>query len=141
MILRFIVFPLGPRYRVPDDRLDAAVANSLLSPGSSRDRLTAMVYIGDDQQQTGRLERALTLSVKADPVERKIKKASGRKAMTLAEMQRLAEECLESGVVNQDEADTLLAAARARHDAIQVDSFENLRGNQSEKFQYERGEK
>ncbi len=139
MILRFIVFPSGLRYRAPDDRLDSAVANLLLSPGPARDRLTAVVYIGDDQEQTGRLERALTLGVKADPIERKIKKATGRKAMTLGAMQRLVEDCLESSVINQDEADTLLAAAHARHDTIQVDAFENLHGGQPKKFQYERG--
>ncbi len=141
MILGLVVFPLGPRYRAPDDHLDSAVARLLLSPGSSRDRLTGMVYIGDENQQTGRLESALTLSIKADPIERKIKKASGRKAMTIGAMQRLVEDCLELSVIDQDEADILLAAARARRDAIQVDAFEDLRGSQPEKFQYERDEK
>lgn len=139
MILRFLVFPLGPRYRGPDDDLDSAVAKILLSPGPSRDRLTSMVYIGDDSQQTGRLESALAMSVKASPIEQKIKKETGRKAMTIGTMQRLVEECLGSGVISQSEADILLAAARARHDAIQVDDFENLFGKQTEKFQCERG--
>jgi acyl-CoA dehydrogenase len=140
MVLRLIVFPLGPRYRAPDDHMDSAVANTLLSPSELRDRLTSLVYIGDDQQQTGRLENALKLTIEADPVERKIKKATGRKAMTLSAAQRLAADCLESGIINQQQADCLLAAARARYDAIQVDAFENLRGELPENYRYDRSD-
>jgi acyl-CoA dehydrogenase len=123
-LLRFIVFPLGQRYRAPTDRMDHAVANLLLNPGNSRNRLTGEVYIGNDQQQTGRLEKALLLTVEAEAIERKIKKAIGRKAMTLRDTQDLVEHCLENDVITSDEADSLLTAALARNDVIQVDAFE-----------------
>jgi acyl-CoA dehydrogenase len=133
-LLRFIVFPLGQRYRAPTDRMDHAVAILLLNPGEPRDRLAGDVYIGNDQQQTGRLEKTLLLTVEAEAIERKIKKAIGRKAMTLSGTRELIEHCLEKDVITKDEANILLTAAVARNEVIQVDAFEwapqNFRGTQ-----------
>ncbi len=138
MILRLVVFPLGPRYRAPGDRLDSAVAKLLLSPGRARDRLTAEVYIGDELQQTGRLEKTLKLTVDTEAIEQKIKRAIGRKAMTLDSMQGLVKDCLAQNVISADEADELLVAARARYETIQVDAFESLSADQSEVYHYDR---
>jgi acyl-CoA dehydrogenase len=133
-LLRFIVFPLGQKYRAPTDRMDHAVASLLLNPGEPRDRLAGEVYIGNDQQQTGRLEKTLLLIVEAETIERKIKKAIGRKAMTLSGTRELVEHCLEKDVITKDEANILLTAAVARNEVIQVDAFEwapqDFRGTQ-----------
>jgi hypothetical protein len=114
--------------------MDHAVASLLLNPGEPRDRLAGDVYIGNDQQQTGRLEKTLLLTVEAEAIERKIKKAIGRKAMTLSGTRELIEHCLEKDVITKDEANILLTAAVARNEVIQVDAFEwapqNFRGTQ-----------
>jgi len=125
-MLRFIVFPSGAFYRVPDDRLEHQLAKHLMQPGDSRDRLTADVYIGDAEQQTGRLEAALTLSIQSRSIEQKIKRMLGKKAMLLTETKSLISESLEQEIINDAEAALLLKAAEARHAVIQVDEFETL---------------
>jgi len=125
-LLRILILPMGALYRGPDDQLDRQVAERLLSPGESRDRLTREVYIGDRQQQTGRLERALELTLLAEPIEKKIKKSLGKKAMILTDMQVLVAEALADSIITEEEAGALLEAAQARHDVVQVDAFVSL---------------
>ena len=48
LVLRGIVFPLGRRYRTPNDRLTRACAHILLSDSEARDRLTDGVYLSPD---------------------------------------------------------------------------------------------
>lgn len=124
--LRVLAFPLGQRYRPPTDAMDRDVALLLQNPSDTRDRLTYGVYIGDENQQTGRIEQALDLTIAAETVEKKIKLATGRKAMTLGATQVMVKESLQDKVISQDEADLLLKAAKARNDVIQVDAFKSL---------------
>ena len=140
MALRLLIFPLGPRYHRPSDRADSEIATLLLGPGGPRERLTKLVFMGDDKQQTVRLERALNLAVQSEEIEDKIRQANGRKAMTLSEMKVLADESLEQGVINAQQAETLLVAAQARNDLIQVDAFINLHDDKVEPFK-QRGSK
>lgn len=120
--MRVIVFPLGLRHHLPSDKLDHQVATLLLSPSATRDRLTPDVYI-DDVGQTGKLERALRLCIESEPIEKKIKKLMGRKAMVLSDTKSLIKDALVAKVISQPEADVMLEAVIARNDVIQVDSF------------------
>ncbi len=126
MLLKVIVFPLGRRYKAPNDVLDHTVADILLKPSQTRDRLTENVFISDEHGQTGKLERALLLTEETQAIERKIKQALGRKAMLLAQTEQLAADSLEQGVINEKEAKLLVEAAQARNEVIQVDAFASL---------------
>ncbi len=126
-LLRLIVFPLGQRYHAANDPLDQQVAELLLSSGDARQRLTADVYIGDEQQQTGRLENALNLTLESREIEQKIRAKLGKKAMTLGDTHRLVEQSLAQSIISDQEAELLLAAARARNDVIQVDAFTSIK--------------
>ncbi len=126
VLLRMLVFPLGQRYRPPSDQMDHAVAKLLLSPSDTRERLTADVYVGDENTQTGRLEHTLRLSIEGEAIEQKIKDALNRKAMLLGETQALAKHALEKEIISKDEAATLVKAAIARNELIQVDAFASL---------------
>ena len=48
------------------------VARRLIEPGATRDRLTAGMFIGAADQPVGLLERALAVTVMAEPIERKL---------------------------------------------------------------------
>ena len=126
LVLRMIILPLGTQYPGPDDRLDHRVAGLLLRTGDTRQRLTSDVYIGDENQQTGRLERAFKLTMDTEQIEQKIKQTLGKKAMTLGGMQALIDESLERSVISDREAALLLEAARSRYEVIQVDAFASL---------------
>jgi len=124
-LLRIVVFPLGLPYRVPDDQLEHRVADLLLGRGDAVQRLTPDVYVGDDTQ-TGRLEKALRLTLETEAIEQKIKKALGEKAMTMVDMRALIAKSIKRSVISAQEAEALLAAATARNEVIQVDAFASL---------------
>ena len=70
------MFPLGRRFRYPNDALGHEVASLLLEPSDARDRLTEGLYVSEDPQDiTGRLEYALQKVLAAEPIERKLGKA------------------------------------------------------------------
>lgn len=97
----------------PSDRLGAEAADVLRRPGPQRDRLTAGIYLPKaPDEPLAKLERAFLLVRDAAPLLHRIAKA------------RLsADEALEAGIVTPDEADVLRAAAEARAEVLQVDSF------------------
>src|SRR5206468_12797909 len=80
-LMRRVIFPLGRPYVVPSDRLGHAVARLLIEPSATRDRLTAGMFIGDPEEPVGLLERALAVTIAAEPIERKLNDAIRRGAL------------------------------------------------------------
>ncbi len=123
VVLRAVIFPLGRRFRTPNDRLGHSVAKLLLEPGDSRDRLTDALYISHDPDDvTGCLEVALNLSIKAEPVEREIKERGLRQPYNMDYPAWLALLVAE-GEITSSQSDVLLASAAATRRVIMVDDF------------------
>jgi acyl-CoA dehydrogenase len=75
-LLRVVVFPLGRRERAPGDRLTHRVAQLLLAPSDTRERLTSGVYkSARSGHPVGLMEQALPQVIAAEPLERKFLKA------------------------------------------------------------------
>jgi acyl-CoA dehydrogenase len=75
-LLRLVVFPLGRRERAPGDRLTHKVAQLLLAPSDTRDRLTHGIYTSARSgHPIGMMEQALPQVIAAEPLERKLLKA------------------------------------------------------------------
>jgi acyl-CoA dehydrogenase len=74
-LLRLIVQPLGAHRRGPSDALTLACAALMLEPSPMRDRLTAGIYLGDSDDGVAALERAFALTVAAEPVRQKLRRA------------------------------------------------------------------
>jgi len=125
LVLRGIVFPLGRRYRTPNDKLTQACARILLSESEARDRLTEGVYLSDDPEDlTGSVEYALRCVLAADPVERKLKDARRKRPYGVdyaTWLQQLGAE----GVLTQNDVDALMLAEEATRRVIMVDDFPN----------------
>jgi acyl-CoA dehydrogenase len=123
--LRMFVFPKGLTLAAPHDKWGARVAAILINPGPARDRLTSGIYLPRDEDDViGRLEFALEATIKAEPIEGRIRKAQKEGKLpqqTLAE-RRLA--ALQQQVVTQEEYDHLLYNDRLRRDVVKVDDFE-----------------
>lgn len=125
LILRGIVFPLGRRYRTPNDTLTQACARILLSESEARDRLTAGVYLSDDPEDvTGCLDFALRAVVAADDAERKLK-ASKRTMPYGLDYQSWLKQLTEEDVITAEEASLLLLASIATKRVVEVDDFAN----------------
>ncbi len=124
--LRLLVFPKGLTLNSPYDKVGAKVARLLLTPGATRDRLTAGIYNPRREDDTfGRLDLAMEAAIKADPIEAKMReavKAGKLPQRTLAERRQAA---LAQGVLTQGEYDHLVYTDRLRRDVIKVDDFEH----------------
>ncbi len=125
LILRGIVFPLGRRYRTPNDKLTQACARVLMQPSEARDRLTEGLYITRDPgDATGAIEYALDCVMAAADAERKIKDSRKKQPYGVtyeAWLQSLAGE----GIITAEEVTLVAVAAKATHAVVMVDDFPN----------------
>lgn len=122
--LRPTVFPLGARRRPPSDRVVAAAARSLIDGNPARAALTREMHVpGDDDPGLGRLEKALRLTLEAEPLRRKLREAVKSGALPRAEESALTAAAAEKGLISASERSQLESAWRARDDAIQVDDY------------------
>lgn len=123
VILRGVVFPLGRRFRTPNDKLGREVANILLTPGEARDRLTEALYISRDPNDvTGCLEVALELAIAADPIEKSLKDKGLRQPYDQDYLEWLAS-LVKSGDLTDSDASVLKDSAVATRKVIMVDDF------------------
>lgn len=123
-VLRFLIFPLGMRFKPPRDKLGHQIAELLLTPSQARDRLTDGVFMPMNEADTvAKLEDALVKVIKAEHIERKIKKAFKGYQPGYQVLERMLETALSQHIINEDEAKTLREAEQARWEVIQVDDF------------------
>jgi acyl-CoA dehydrogenase len=123
VIIRHSIFPLGLSLRLPNDSLGHRVASLLIRPGEARDRLTEGIYITDDPEDiTGCLEDALHKVIKAEPIERRVRRGSLQQH-GLEDYAQWVERLKVAEQVSSDEADTLLQARKATMKVVRVDDF------------------
>ena len=109
---------------MPSDKLGHKVAQEMQQTGELRDRLTDGIYIPDDRSEAvGRYEYALEMNEKAEPVYRKLRKATKSKELPKKQPRFLIDTALEKGIISEDEAALVRRAEDARVDLVQVDDF------------------
>ncbi|HET7359850.1 MAG TPA: acyl-CoA dehydrogenase [Rhodanobacteraceae bacterium] len=124
-IARFVVFPLGPRFRRPSDALGARVARAILEDREARVRLTEDIFVpGPDEVGLGTLEAALDKAVRAIPVETKLRDAVRAGRLDRAPGDMLDDLGLAAGVISEAEYQLLEDAREAREEAVRVDAFD-----------------
>jgi acyl-CoA dehydrogenase len=125
LVLRGIVFPLGRRYRTPNDKLTQACARILLANSEARDRLTDGVYVSDDPSDvTGSIEYALRCVLAAEDAEKKIKTTRRTQPYGVDYETWLQQLCAEN-VIDAEESALLVEAAKATRLVVDVDDFPN----------------
>jgi len=125
-ILRWFIFPLGMHFKAPGDRLGHKIAEILLTPSQARDRLTDGVFIPMNEADTvARLEDALVKTIKAEHVERKLKKSMPSYQPGYQVLEKMLANALERNIINEEEAELMREAETARWHVIQVDDFPN----------------
>jgi hypothetical protein len=124
-VLKGLVFPVGNHFEKPSDNLTVQLAESLMTPGAHRERLTHLCYIGKEEDDSvGLMENAFNAMYSIKPLERKIFKAvkEGKVARKGLLADKLAQ-ALAADVLTQAEVDQIVAADKLRYTAIQVDHF------------------
>ena len=124
--LRLLVFPKGMTLNAPFDKVGAKVANILLTPGAARDRLTAGVYIPRREDDVlGRLEFAMEATIKADPIEARMRAAVKEGKLPQRALADRRAAAVAQGIITREEASHLDYTDRLRHDVIMVDDHEH----------------
>ncbi len=125
MLARFLVFPLGARFRPPSDKLGRRAARAILENREARVHLTEDVYIPDPQEAgLGALEAALEKAVRAMPVDVKLRDAVRDGRLDRAPGHMLDDTALAAGVISEQEYQLLDAAREARQNVVEVDVFD-----------------
>jgi len=127
-LMRRVVFPLGRPYVMPADELGHEVAKLLIEPSATRDRLTGGMFIGDPEEPVGLLERALALTMAAEPVERRLSDAirSGALDARLPPGKgapEIAARAVSAGVISESEAALLASQRELAARVVRVDDF------------------
>ena len=123
-VLSWFLFPLGRRFSPPSDKLGTQIAELLLSPSATRDRLTDGLYIPDDiNTPVGRTEDALVKVIQAEHVERKIRKELKGYDPGFQGLDAMISMAVEKGIISKEDAELLKDAEAARREVIKVDDF------------------
>jgi acyl-CoA dehydrogenase len=125
-LMRVLIFPRGLTYSAPSDRLGRQIVDVVMTPSEARDRLTHGVYRAvEPANPLGMLQEALTLSLAAEPVEKRIR-VEGVKTgrVTALDLPGQIQQALAAGIITDTEAAQLRDYDRKVMDLVHVDDFE-----------------
>lgn len=120
VILRFIIYPVGRPFSPPNDRLANQVAQLILSPSPTRDRLTMGTFKGNI---VGFIEETFQEVIACEAIESKILKAIREKILREQELSLLLISAVKAGVITKEESKRVLKTDVARYEVIKVDDF------------------
>ncbi len=127
-LLRGLIFPTGLPFHKTTDRLDHRVAECLLQPGESRDRLTQGIALpGDTQRRARQLEAALQAVTRAAPLEKTLSRARRAGQLHAPDRSSRILEAARLGILSARDCEVLEEAELWRNRVIQVNAFEHLR--------------
>ena len=123
-LLRWVVYPLGTPFRPPKDRHNHRCAKLVLEPGAARDRLTAGMHVGKDENEvTGALEAAFLATIACEPIEAKLRHAVKDGAIVPRSGVDTAAIACEKGLISGEELALWRRKEALRKHVIKVDDF------------------
>lgn len=129
-LLKLIIFPFGRSRRPPGDILNLDVAELLLAPSESRDRLTKGMFVPDSSQDVGLMDHLLDSVAELDPIVENAAKHAGGEARLWTDDDAI-EAAVSAGAINQIEGAKLSEYRQQLTRALSVDSFTINEGHQA----------
>jgi acyl-CoA dehydrogenase len=124
-MLRFVVFPFGRREKAPGDRLTHRVAQLLMVPSDTRDRLTHGVFMSETSNHpVCFMERALPQVIHAEPLERRLLKALKHGEISGITWDDQVKDALDKSILSKEEVDILVRVRELVAEIIAVDDFD-----------------
>ena len=125
-ILRLIIFPLGRRFRMPDDGLSMRIVDQLEeNPEFRLDQCRGVYFRNDIDDVVGCLEIALESGRQTETVRRRLKE-QGEKIPLGEDQEAWLTNLLTSNIISDDEHKKMQNYFENVHRAISVDSFESV---------------
>lgn len=122
--LRALIFPLGMHFDKPKDALNHKIAQLLMSPSSSRDRLSEGAFITQvPGNNISDMQDALVKVIAAEPIEKIIKDALKDDKITGYTHFEHAQDALDKQIITKEQFDVYMLADEARRKVIAVDDF------------------
>src|SRR5690606_33899507 len=104
-LLRIVIFPRGRTYFAPSDELGQELAELVINPTATRERLAEGIYKSPEPgNQLGLLQQALELAEQLKPLERKVFEARRAGTITSEDTPSQIAEAEEKGVLTAEEA-------------------------------------
>ncbi len=123
-LLRVFIFPLGKPFCKPDDKLRHKVAQLLVEPTESRERLCAGAFVSPvKNNKIALVQDTLLKVIAAEPIEKILKNAIHDKLVSGYTFLEQAKSALDHGILDQAQFDLLMQADKARHEVVAVDDF------------------
>jgi acyl-CoA dehydrogenase len=124
LLLRIFIFPFGKNFTKPSDKLGHKVAQLLMSPNETRDRITAGVFTtATPNNSFARVEDAMVKSIAVEPIEKLLKAAVRDKLITGNTLTEQAEAAAKLSIISSEQCSQMIQAEQARHLVINVDDF------------------
>jgi acyl-CoA dehydrogenase len=125
-LIGFVVFPFGRREKAPGDRLTHRVAQLLLAPSDTRDRLCNGIFCSaDSHDPVSTMEQALPKVIHAEPLERKLLKAHKAGEIEGITWEEQLKDAVDKSVVSVEEARILTEVRELVLEVIAVDEFDS----------------
>ena len=121
--LKFLIFPRGRAYKTASDKVDHEVAQLLMQPSETRDRLTSGCFINRDEgDPVGLLEIALDSVQDIAPIKAAAVKST-RRSLAGSGGDAAIAASVESGAINEFDGTKLRDYLRVVGNVIRVDEF------------------
>lgn len=122
--LRFIIFPFGKHFSLPSDRLGLKVAELILGPTASRERLAKIVFTTDiPNNMFAVVQDALLKVIAAEPIEKILKNAVSNGTIIGDTIIEQAEDARLQKIISDEQFHIIQQAETARKKVIMVDDF------------------
>jgi acyl-CoA dehydrogenase len=124
-LMRILIFPRGLTYSAPNDRIGRAIVDAIMTPSATRDRLCDGIYRTiEPSNPLGLLQEALTLSITAEPIEKRIL-VDGVKTgiVTALDLPTQIQQATGAGIISETEAAMLRDYDRKVMELVNVDDF------------------
>jgi acyl-CoA dehydrogenase len=123
--MRLLIFPRGLTYFPPSDRLGRDIADLLMNPTATRERLSTYIYkTQQSHNPLGLLQEALVLSTMSESLEKRIR-VDGVKTgrVTALDLPGQISQALDLGILSEAEAAVLRDYDAKVSNLIAVDDF------------------
>ncbi len=123
-LLRFIIFPWGMHFSLPNDKLSQKVAHLFLEPTATRFRLSEGAFLTDvPGNMCAVLEDALIKVIAAEEVEKVVKQAVNDGLIKNDSLPEQMKQAFEKKLISAGDLEIFYAAQEARLKVIAVDDF------------------